>query len=101
MKIYTLGGSNGVRLSFIRVGAAIIELLVPDRDGRRRNIVLAHGNLSAYRTQTQCIGAVCGRYANRIDAGRFAVEGQEVRLAVTDRGSNVHSGPRGFDKARQ
>ncbi len=99
MKIYTLGGSNGVRLSFIRVGAAIIELLVPDRDGRRRNIVLAHGNLSAYRTQTQCLGAVCGRYANRIDAGRFAVEGQEVRLAVTDRGSNVHSGPRGFDKA--
>ena len=99
MKIYTLGGPNGVRLSFIRVGASIIELLVPDRDGRRRNIVLAHGNLSAYRTQTQCLGAVCGRYANRIDAGRFAVEGQEVRLAVTDRGSNVHSGPRGFDKA--
>jgi aldose 1-epimerase len=99
VEIYTLGGPDGVQLGFICVGAAMIRLLVPDRDGQRRNVVLAHGDLEAYRTQTHCLGAICGRYANRIDAGRFFLDGQEVRLAVTDRGSNVHGGPQGFDTA--
>jgi aldose 1-epimerase len=97
--IHTLGRPDGLQLSFIRVGAAITELLVPDRDGMRRNVVLAHGNLTVYRTQTHCLGAVCGRYANRIDGGRFLLDGREVQLEVTDRGSNVHGGPHGFDKA--
>jgi aldose 1-epimerase len=96
---YSLGGLEGLRLRFIRLGAAITELLVPDRAGHRRNVVLAHGDLSAYADQTQCLGAVCGRYANRIDGGRFRLDGREVRLAVTDRGSNVHGGPRGFDRS--
>jgi aldose 1-epimerase len=99
MERYTLEGSDGLALSFIRTGAAIVELLVPDRHGELANVVLAHADLATYATQRHCLGAVCGRYANRIDGGRLKIAGEEIGLAITDRGSNVHGGPSGFDRA--
>ena len=66
MRVHRLTSASGVAVSFIPVGGAIVAILAPDRNGRLANVVLAHADLETYRTQRIYLGAVCGRYANRV-----------------------------------
>lgn len=86
-------------VSFIPVGGAIVSIDAPDRNGRLANVVLAHANLESYRSQKVYLGAVCGRFANRIAGAAFELDGARYKLAPTDGTSSVHGGRHGFDKA--
>ncbi|MCG8423515.1 MAG: galactose mutarotase [Proteobacteria bacterium] len=102
---HVLTGGRGLRVSVIDYGAAITAVEVPDKRGQPDNVVLGFGDLSGYLTNTHYIGAICGRYANRIAGGRFTVDGAEYQLTINERvigphgGANhLHGGSRGFDK---
>lgn len=99
LHLFTLGRPGVLRLSFLALGGAITAIEVPDRQGRIANVVLAFADLAAYATQKVFFGTVVGRYANRIAGARFELGGTVYPLAETDRGSSVHGGKRGFDKA--
>ena len=79
-------------------GAAITRLDVPDRAGRRANVVLGFDAFAAYEAKSPHFGAVIGRYANRIAGGRFTLDGTTYRLPVNDGRNTLHGGPRGFDR---
>ena len=90
---------NGrVRLRAIDYGAIITALHVPDRHGNAASIVLGHAALEPYLTNPHYLGAVVGRYANRIRHGRFMLDGHVYQLAVNDGSHHLHGGRVGFDR---
>lgn len=58
------------------------------------SVVLGFDSLKQYRGRDNALlGAVVGRVANRIANKKFTLDGKEYLLP-----SNIHSGPKGFDK---
>ncbi len=79
-------------------GATLQSLTVPDRTGRPADVVLGMADLPGYQAQTAYLGAVIGRFANRIAGGRFRLNGTGYELACNDGPNNLHGGPEGFDR---
>jgi aldose 1-epimerase len=94
---FTLTASK-VELRAITLGAIITALRVPDNRGGNADIVLAYDALDRYLENTAYLGAVVGRYANRIAFGRFHLHGREYSLATNDGPHHLHGGWRGFDR---
>lgn len=92
----------GIELSAITYGGIITSLRVPDRHGRWADVVLGFDRLDSYLINDAYIGALAGRYANRIAHGRFQLDATVHQLATTDpiictgdtRGSAGRSGRR-------
>lgn len=92
-----LGHEPGPELHLLPLGATIHRLVVTCGDGVRRDIALGLPGPEEILASTDYIGGTIGRYANRIEAGRFSLDGREVRLPTNDRGNHLHGGD-GFDK---
>jgi aldose 1-epimerase len=98
VRLWTLDNGRGLRVRAMEYGAAITSIEVPDREGKVADVALGFDTLEAYREHTSCLGAVVGRYANRIRDGRFTLDGREYRLPLLPSGIHLHGGPKGFDK---
>ncbi|MGC3996499.1 MAG: aldose epimerase family protein [Anaeromyxobacter sp.] len=96
--LYTLE-AGGLAAEVSTFGGAVVSLRAPDRDGRLDDVVLGYPTLDGYRTDRSYLGALIGRYGNRIGQGRFLLDGQVYQLPLNDGGNQLHGGPRGFDKA--
>ena len=84
--------------SILTYGGAVRALTVPGKDGPV-DVVLGFDSLEDYRRQNKYLGALVGRYANRIGGARFTLDGKEYPLAKNDNGVNhLHGGNTGFDK---
>ncbi len=94
----TLTNARGLRARLITYGARLTELHVPDREGRLDDIVLGFDTLDEYLATTTYFGATCGRYANRIARGRFALDGQEFQLDANEGANHLHGGREGLDR---
>ncbi|MGW0626918.1 aldose epimerase family protein [Streptomyces sp. NPDC002758] len=89
----------GVRVRVLTYGGIVQSVEVPDRDGRAANIVLRFAGLDGYLAHPEpFLGALIGRYANRIGGARFPLDGLIYALEPNDGPNNLHGGPRGFDK---
>lgn len=77
-------------------GATLRSLLVPDRTGVHRDIVLGYDTLQEYETQDGYLGATVGRFANRISKGQFSLNGVVYTVASNDGENHLHGGARGF-----
>ena len=80
----------------ITYGGAVRSLTVPDRDGTPVDVALGFDTLEDYRAQGKFIGALIGRYANRIGGAKFSLNGVEYPLSVNDGANTLHGGPTGF-----
>src|SRR5246127_3327179 len=74
--LYTLTNANGVEVDTMNYGGIILSIRVPDRKGQFADVVLGHENLEGYIPNPPYIGAIIGRYANRIANGTFIPVGQ-------------------------
>ncbi|MEV5430926.1 aldose epimerase family protein [Streptomyces sp. NPDC052701] len=89
----------GVRVRILSYGGIVQSVEVPDRDGRTADVVLGFADLDGYVAHPgPYLGALIGRYANRIAGGRFALDGRVYALARNDGPNSLHGGERGFDK---
>ena len=95
---FTLTNNHGLSLKAINYGGIITELHVPDRRDRTRDVVLGLNALQEYLDGHPYFGAIVGRVAGRITAGRFSIEGKEYLLARNDPPNHLHGGVSGFDK---
>lgn len=93
---YTLKNESGAFVQLSSVGAGIVAVSVPDRDGKLADVVLGYRNPMDYFGDGPCAGKVPGRYANRIAAGRFALDGRVYELPVNNGPNHLHGGPEGF-----
>ncbi len=97
--LYTLTNANGVEAGIITYGGIVVSLKVPDRAGKLQEVTLGYDSLDGYlKNNSPYFGALIGRYANRIDKGKFSLGGREYRLATNNGESHLHGGNRGFDK---
>lgn len=91
-----LGQEPGPELHLLPVGATIQRLVITGGDGVRRDVVLGLRDGDAVRSSPDYVGSIVGRYANRIAAGRFTLDGRAHQLPTNDRGQHLHGGPGGF-----
>src|SRR5216683_2724488 len=97
--LYTLTNSHGLEVRTMNYGAIILSMRVPDRKGQLADIVLGHDTLEGYIPNPPYIGALVGRYANRIANGTFTLDGKTYTLPKNDGPNTLHGGvKRTFDK---
>ena len=97
VQAFTLdGGEGGIRLTVLEYGGIVARLEAPDRHGRRANVVLGRPSLEAYEAENPYLGAIVGRYANRLRDGAFHIDGVEHRVTQNQGPHHLHGGPRGF-----
>ncbi|MEU0737901.1 aldose epimerase family protein [Streptomyces sp. NPDC006134] len=90
--------NGGTRMKVLSYGGIVQSLEIPDRRGRYTNVSLGFDNLDDYVASSPYMGALIGRYGNRIDRGRFTLDGKEYQLSVNDGDNSLHGGAQGFDK---
>lgn len=93
---YTIVNKSGASVQLASVGAAVLSINVPDRDGTLADVVLGYPDAEAYFGDGPCAGKCPGRYANRIALGRFALDGEQYSLPVNNGPNHLHGGPEGF-----
>jgi len=96
--LYTLKNDHGVEVSITNYGGAITSIMTPDRHGAFGDVVLGYDTLDEYMKNPRYLGALIGRFANRIDRGKFSLNGVEYQLAQNNGENHLHGGKRGFDK---
>ena len=94
----TLANGKGVSATVIAYGATLQGLVMPDRHGKRADVILGYADLKSYLDKPQYFGSTVGRYANRLAGGRFTVDGKSYQAPVNNGPNSLHGGVQGFDK---
>lgn len=89
--LYTLRNPNGMEDVLTNYGAILIKLFVPDKNGKRRDVVLGYDTLAEYEVNDCFFGATIGRNANRISNASFFMDGVVYKLDANENGNNLHS----------
>ena len=89
--LYTLENKNGMKAQMIDYGAILVNLLVPDKDGKVQDVTLGYDKLEDYYTNGSFFGATIAPNANRIANAAFAIDGVTYKLDVNDGPNNLHS----------
>ena len=94
VSLYTLANKNGVQVKITDMGGAIVNILVPDKNGKMTDIVLGHHDPKEYEPNGPFFGALIGRVANRITGGSFTLDGKKYQLILNepDKGNTLHGG---------
>src|SRR5262245_33194594 len=90
--LFTLANSHGVEIRVITYGATIVSIRTPDRSGQIADITLGYPAIDNYLVRSGYLGAVVGRYGNRIAHGRFTIDGREYTLATNNGANHLHGG---------
>ncbi|MHC1733236.1 MAG: aldose epimerase family protein [Bacteroidales bacterium] len=96
VSLYTLKNKQGDVIKLTNYGAAIVEIMVPDRDGNKANVTFGYDNLEGYLNGDPYFGKVVGQYANRIARGKFTLDSVEYTLAINNAPNALHGGPTGW-----
>ncbi len=96
--LYVLTNANGMEVTLTNYGGRIVSVMVPDREGNLKDVVLGFDNIDDYVNVDNNFGATIGRYGNRIANGKITVEGVEYQLPQNNFGHTLHGGPEGFHK---
>ena len=91
-----LTNKSGASVMLTERGAGIVSIVVPDRNGVMGDVVLGYRDEESYLADGPCAGKIPGRFANRIDGGRFTLDGKEYQLVKNNPGYQLHGGPDGF-----
>lgn len=94
--LYTVTNDKGASVVLSTLGAGIVEVNVPDKDGKISNVALSYADPADYLADGPCLGKIPGRYANRIDKGHLEVEGETFQLTINNGPNALHGGPTGF-----
>lgn len=94
--LFVLNNNNGMEVCVTNFGARIVSVLVPDRDGIMRDVVLGFDNIQDYQNVKSDFGASIGRYANRINQGNITIDGEIIQLPQNNYGHCLHGGPNGW-----
>ena len=99
IKAFTLSNANGIEATVIERGATLISVMVPDKNGKKEDVVLGFDNLEQYLENEPFFGATVGRSANRVAGAKVEIGGKTYDLDVNDGPNNLHTSfKNGFHK---
>jgi aldose 1-epimerase len=95
--LYTLKNANGMTMTVTNFGGRVVSLLVPDKEGKMRDVSVGFASVDDYVKSTErYYGATIGRYGNRIAKGQFTLDGKQYTLAKNNGANHLHGGTKGF-----
>ena len=95
--LYTIKNDRGMEFSCTNYGCIITKIAVPDIEDKIENIVLSFDSLEEYeKYSSSYFGAVVGRFAGRINGGKFSLDGREYQITQNEGENHLHGGKRGF-----
>jgi aldose 1-epimerase len=97
LEVYKLSNGNGVEVEFIPHGGRILSVKVPSGNGKVDDVVIGYDSPRASIEGDLFIGAICGRYANRIAGGQFQIDDQNFQLDINNGPNHLHGGFEGFN----
>lgn len=98
-QVFHLSDGQGTTLAISNLGATWLSCRVPLGDGTAtRELLLGRPTPAEHVSQGGYVGAVVGRYANRLARARFTVDGTEHRVVPNEGANQLHGGPDGFDR---
>ncbi len=95
---YALKNANGMSAKILNYGGTIVELKVADRNGCFTDVIGGYDCLESYVGGDGYQGALIGRFGNRINKGKFTLEGVDYTLFINNKDNHLHGGEFGFDK---
>ena len=96
--LYLLENKNGVKAYLTDYGAALVRLLVPDKNNELRDVVLGYDDTAGYEQGDVFFGATVGRNANRVGGAHVEIAGKVYKLEKNDNDNNLHSGTHYYNK---
>ena len=90
--------SGEMEAEVITYGAALRTLWVPNGRGDSVDVVLGYDSVAGYELNGGYLGAVVGRYANRIAGARCTIDHRPVTLEPNEGPKQLHGGPKGFSQ---
>jgi aldose 1-epimerase len=96
--LFTCSNHRGLVMKVISLGATLVELQTPDRQGNVANVNLGFCRWDDYQQRHPYFGSTVGRFANRIAGGSFTLDGTTYQLAVNNGPNHLHGGEIGFDR---
>lgn len=98
--LYTLRNASGMRIEISDLGATLVSWFAPDRDGHLADVLLGHDTPADYLNGSAFMGAIIGRWANRIRDGRFMLDGVAYQAERNEGANHLHGGSAGFHRQR-
>jgi aldose 1-epimerase len=93
--LYTIRNANGCEVQLCNIGASIVAVKSPDRDGKIDDIVLGYKDAMSYFGDGAASGKSVGRVANRIAKGKMTVDGVDYTLEINNGPNHLHGGSKG------
>lgn len=93
---YTMTNSHGHSVSVMNWGATLLDVNVPDRNGKLANVNLCFDSLDGYLKDHPYFGSTVGRFCNRIDQGKFTIDGKQYQVTVNHGDHHLHGGHENF-----
>ncbi len=96
--LFILKNRNGRSVSITNLGAALVSIIVPDRNKVMADVLLGHEDAQGYVDDNSYLGFIVGRYGNRIGKGKFSLDGKAYQLGLNDGENHLHGGKDGFNR---
>lgn len=93
---FRLNNKNGMSVELINYGGRVTGVYLPDRQGKPQNVVLGFDDLRSYELDEAYIGALVGRYANRIGGAQIHIDGELHTLSANEGKNHLHGGVNGL-----
>ena len=94
---YTMKNTNGMSVKILTYGGAIAEIRVPDKNGCFSDVVGGYDDIRSYEFAEGYQGALIGRFGNRINKGKFTLDGADYSLFINNNDNHLHGGEYGYN----
>ena len=93
---FLLENDKGMQIEVLSLGATLIKVMVPDKDGKLENVVLGWQDINVYEAHPGNFGAIIGRVAGRIFKGEVIIGGEKYHFPRNAFENTLHGGVNGF-----
>ena len=98
VRLYVLKNKRGAELCITNFGGIVVSISVPDTSGKLVDVVLGHSNITDYQNSPEkYLGALIGRYGNRIKRGEFVLDGKSYKIRSNNPDCSLHGGLVGYN----
>lgn len=97
-RLYSMKNKNGMEIAVTDYGAALVKVIVPDKDNKLQDVALGYDSAEGYEKGDVYFGASVGRVANRIGGASFELNGKTYELTANANGNSLHGGRDYYNK---